>query len=61
MALKDEWKQTGKGLGHAFRDLGKSIIKSAKYGVDKAEEWAEEGESARPAAEPAAAPDEKPE
>ncbi len=50
MALKDEWKQTGKGLGHAFRDLGKTIIKSAKVGVDKAEEWAAADEAPRPAA-----------
>ena len=40
MALRDEWKKTGKGLGHAFRDLGKSIVRSVKTGVDKADEWA---------------------
>lgn len=38
--LKNDWKNTGVGLGHAFRDLGKSVIKSAKVGADKAEEWA---------------------
>lgn len=39
--LKDTWKQTGTGLGHAFRDLGKSIVKSVRVGMDKADEWAE--------------------
>ena len=38
--LKESWKETGKGLGHAFRDLGKSLIKSADVAVDKVEEWA---------------------
>ena len=35
--LKNSWKNTGTGLGHAFRDLGKTIIVSGKEGVDKAE------------------------
>lgn len=39
--LKDSWKQTGVGLGHAFRDLSKTLIKTGKKGVDKAVEWAE--------------------
>ncbi len=26
--LKNSWKNTGAGLGHAFRDLGKTIIVS---------------------------------
>lgn len=38
MGLKDEWKQTGKGLGTAFKELGKTISKSAKYIVNKADE-----------------------
>ena len=29
MSLKDEWKETGKNLGSAMSDLGKSIGKSA--------------------------------
>ena len=41
MPLKDSWKQTGAGLGHAFRDLGKTLVKTAKTGVDKAGEWAD--------------------
>lgn len=40
MALRDDWKKTGKGLGNAFQDLGKSLIKTVKHGVDKADEWA---------------------
>ena len=48
--LKDSWKDTGKGLGHAFRDLGKTLINSGRVGVEKAAEWAEGDEA------PAAAP-----
>ncbi len=40
MALKNEWKETGKGLGHAFRDLGKAVVKTVKVGIDKADAWA---------------------
>ncbi|MBQ9679237.1 MAG: hypothetical protein IJV48_00935 [Ruminococcus sp.] len=32
---KDSWKQTGVGLGHAFRGLSKMLIKTGKKGVDK--------------------------
>ncbi len=41
MALKDEWKGAGKQLGGAFANLGKTLIKTAKVGVDKAEAWAD--------------------
>ena len=41
MALKDEWKDTGKDLGDAFTELGKTLIRTAKVGVDKAEAWAD--------------------
>lgn len=40
MSLKDNWKQTGVGLGHAFRDLGKSVVKSVATGVKKVDNWA---------------------
>lgn len=40
MALKDTWKDVGKGLGFAFRDLGKAVIKSARTGVEIVDEWA---------------------
>ncbi|HPF53491.1 MAG TPA: hypothetical protein P5116_04745 [Eubacteriales bacterium] len=48
--LKDSWKQTGKGLGSAFTNLGKSIVKSVKVGVHKADEWVndDEGEKKTP-------------
>ena len=38
--LKDTWKETGKNLGHAFRDLGKSLIKTGTTAIKKADEWA---------------------
>lgn len=63
MSLRDEWKQTGKELGHAFQGLGKSIVRSVKTGVDKADEWANSDEA--PASETTetkqAEPVEKPE
>ncbi len=33
-------KENGKEFGHAFRDLGKTVIKSAKEGIVKVDEWA---------------------
>ena len=47
MALNDEWKNTGKTLGGAFANLGKTLIKTAKVGVDKAEAWADGDDPAR--------------
>ena len=44
MALKDEWKETGKDIGHAFKSLGKTLIRSASKGVEAAEKWANEEE-----------------
>ena len=38
--LRETWKETGKGLGHAFRDLGKSIVKSGTNALKKADQWA---------------------
>lgn len=38
--LRGKWKETGIGLGHAFRDLGKTIIKSGATAVKKADDWA---------------------
>lgn len=42
MALKDEWKDTGKGLGGAFKDLGKNLVRSVKTGIDKVDDSAAE-------------------
>lgn len=40
MSLKDSWKSTGTELGHAFKDLGKTLVKTATVAVNKADEWA---------------------
>ena len=45
MGLKDNWKEAGTGLGHAFRDLGKTLVKTVKTGVDKADDWANRSET----------------
>ena len=42
MSLKDSWKQTGKGLGHAFRDLGRTIGDTVNDEA-KREQWKETG------------------
>ena len=39
--LKESWKETGKDLGGAFKQLGKSIVKSGATVVNKANDWAE--------------------
>ncbi|MBQ3146438.1 MAG: hypothetical protein IJB91_01770 [Oscillospiraceae bacterium] len=50
--LKDSWKETGVGLGHAFRDLGKTLIKTGTKAVKKVDDWAsreeEEQEEKKP-------------
>lgn len=38
--LRDSWKETGIGLGHAFRDLGKTLIKTGSNAVKKVDSWA---------------------
>lgn len=40
MSLRDTWKKTGTELGHAFRDLGKTLVKTVKTGAEKADNWA---------------------
>ncbi len=47
MSLKDDWKNTGKNLGNSFKDLGKSIARSAKTGVGKVDD-AVEGREKQP-------------
>lgn len=49
--LRENWKETGKGLGHAFRDLGKSLIKTGATALKKADDWANKEDK-----EPEAAP-----
>ena len=48
MSLKDSWKATGVGLGHAFKDLGKTLVKTASAAVDKAEAWASSEDEKKP-------------
>lgn len=38
--LKGNWKETGVSLGHAFRDLGKTLIKTGATAMKKADNWA---------------------
>ncbi len=42
MSLRDSWKKTGVGLGHAFRDLGKTVADTVKVDVDR-EQWKQTG------------------
>lgn len=50
--LRGSWKETGIGLGHAFRDLGKTLLKTGANAVKKVDEWANsEDEAAAPAEE----------
>lgn len=42
MSLKDDWKKVGKDWASLGKDLGKSIVKTVKVGVDKTNEWVEE-------------------
>ena len=61
-SLKDDWKETGKDLGGAFKQLGKSIVKSGAVVVNKANDWAERDdakEAARKEAEVEKAKEEK--
>ena len=50
MALRDDWKETGKSLGNAFASLGKTIVKSATEGAKKVNEWTESGSNTENAA-----------
>lgn len=44
--LKTNWKEAGTGIGHAFRDLGKTLIKTGATAMRKADEWANSEEEA---------------
>ena len=41
MALKDEWKETGKGLGSAFKGLAKNVGRSVDTALSSEEERGE--------------------
>ncbi len=38
--LRGTWKETGIGLGHAFRDLGKTLLKTGATAAKKVDKWA---------------------
>lgn len=38
--LRSKWKKTGKELGHAFKDLGKTLVKTGAVAVKKVDAWA---------------------
>ena len=44
-SLKDDWTVVGKGVGKTFMNLGKSLVKTAKVGVDVANDWVDGKES----------------
>ena len=47
MALKEDWKNTGKGIGGVFKNFGKAIATTAKVAVGKEEnEVGEDGRTA---------------
>ena len=50
-SLKSEWKVVGAGLGKTFTGLGKTLIKTAKVGVEKMDDWAEDREGVDHSAE----------
>ena len=47
---KQDWKNTGKGFANAFKGLGKTLVKTVKTGVDKADAWAEKDDARQAAA-----------
>ena len=52
--LKEEWKGVGKGLGKTFSGLGKTLIRTGKLGLEKADDWAEGREGVDHSADTAA-------
>ena len=48
MSLKDNWKETGSSLGNAFKNLGKTLVKTASTAVNKADEWANGNDEKKP-------------
>ena len=50
-SLKNDWKVVGKGLGKTFSGLGKTLVKTAKVGIEKADDWAEGRENTDHSAE----------
>lgn len=42
MSLKDDWKSVGKDFGKLGSDLGKSIVRTVKKGINAVDKWSEE-------------------
>ncbi len=38
---KKEWKESGTELGHAFKNFGKTFVRSAQTTTDKVVDWAD--------------------
>ena len=47
MALREDWKQAGSGIGHAFKGLGKAFASTAKTAIRKTDEWANGDDAAK--------------
>ncbi len=39
---KAEWKESGTELGHAFKNFGKTFVRSAETTTDKVVDWADD-------------------
>lgn len=37
--LRDDWADFGKGMGNTFSGLGKSLVQTAKVGLNAASDW----------------------
>ncbi len=42
MSLKDDWKSVGKDFGKLGSDLGKSIVRTVKKGINAVDKWSDE-------------------
>ena len=57
--LRENWKNTGVGLGHAFRDLGKTLLRTGTHAARKVNEWASDEEEEQPVQQEKEAPKEE--
>lgn len=46
---KEEFKQSGKEIGHAFQTFGKTFVRSAETTADRVVEWADDKTAAEKA------------
>ena len=45
MTVKDEWKNMGVNIGHAFKNVGKAVVTTGKVVAGKEESTNEDGKS----------------